>query len=165
MSDIFSADGGGDQFLSWNAKDHYFALNKESVDIADLYVDALSFRAGWANLSSDPKHFVFGQALGETIEQPGDTYQNVWYVNAHVPEYGDLRFSWFSWSVVNVFRKLYKQIKDQPEGKLSKLKVTSDLVKDQRGNAGPALEFVGFVDKPGDSAPAPAAAADDDTVF
>ena len=111
MGDIFSADGGVDQYLSWNAKDHYFALNKESVDIADLYIDALSFRAGWANLSSDPKHFVFGQELGETIEQPGDAYQNVWYVNAYVPEYGDLRFSWFSWSVVTVFRKLYKQIK------------------------------------------------------
>jgi len=165
MSDIFSADGGGDQYLSWNAKDHYFSVAGESIDPTELYLDAQSFRAGWANLDSEPKHFVYGQALGETIEQPGDGYKNAWYVNAYLPEYGDLRFSWFSWSVVNVFRKLYPKIKGQPVGKLSKLKVTSDLVKDKRGNAGPALEFVGFVDKPGDSAPAPAGAADEDTVF
>ena len=165
MSDIFSADGSGEQFLSWNAKDHYFALNKESVDIADLYVDALSFRAGWANFNTEPKLFVYGKELGETIEQPGDDYKNAWYVDAHLTEYGDVRFSWFSWSVVKVFRKLYPKMKDQPAGKLSRLKVTSDLQKDGKGNAGPGLEFVGFVDKPGDSAPAPAAAADDDTVF
>ena len=165
MGDIFSADGGGDQYLSWNARDHYFSVAGASINPLELYLDALSFRAGWANLDSDPKHFVYGQALGETIEQPGDGYKNVWRVDAHVPGYGDMPFSWFSCSVVKVLRKLWPQIKDQPAGKMSKFEVTSDLSKDTRGNAGPGLKFVGFVDKPGDSAPGPAAAADEDTVF
>ena len=164
MSDIFSADGGGDQYLSWNARDHYFSVAGASIDPTELYLDAQSFRAGWANLDSDPKHFVYGQALGETLEQPGEGYKNIWRVDAHVPGYGDMTFSWFSWSVVKVLRKLWPQIKDQPAGQMSKFEVTSDLSKDTRGNAGPALKFIGFVDKPGDSAPAPAA-VDQDTVF
>ena len=165
MDDIFTNDGGGGGFLSWNAKDHFWSVAGESIDPAELYLDALSFRSGWANLDADPKIFVYAETLGETLDKPGDGYKNAWHVDAYVPENGDLRFSWFSWSVVNVFRKLWPQIKDQPAGQMSKFEVTTDLNKDKRGNAGPGLKFVGFVDKPGDSAPAPAAAVDQDTVF
>ena len=57
MGDIFSADGGSDQYLSWNARDHYFSVAGASINPLELYLDALSFRAGWANLDSDPKPF------------------------------------------------------------------------------------------------------------
>jgi len=180
MDDIFTNDGGGGgQFLSWNARDHFWKIGDVTVDLAELYIDAQSFRNGWADTDSDPKIFIYAEALGETLDKPSDNYKNVWRVDAYVPDYGDMPFSWFSWSVLNVFRPLYKKIKDQPAGQMSKFEVTSDLVKDARGNAGPGLKFIGFVDRnagpglkfigfvdrPDDSAPAPAAAADQDTVF
>jgi len=163
MNDIFSADSVGGSYIGWNAKDAYWSINGESADPADLYIDASSFRAGWASFEGDAPDFVFATELGESVDKPSDAYKNAWQVDAYTPEHGDLEFRWYSWSVYKVFKSLWPRIKSQPDGKLTHLKVTSDLVKDKRGNAGPGLEFVGFVEMPPISAPAPAAAAD--TVF
>ena len=133
-----------------------------------MLVDARSFVEGW--IQFNPSYdAVFPRPEDGPVAQPGETYNGAWLVRVFTDEWLDFKFS--SWSVFKVFKKIAPQFRDQPDGKLTEVKITGELLKDNKGNAGPILEVVGFVDDPTEApaaaaAPAPAAAeSDKDAIF
>jgi len=174
MSDIFSGDGGGgDGWIGWNAKTFKWTVNGDPADPKSMLVDARSFVEGW--IQFNPSYdAVFPHPEDGPIAQPGETYKGAWLVRVFTDEWLDFKFT--SWSVFKVFKKIAPAFRDQPDGKVTQVTVTGELLKDNKGNAGPILEVVGFVDDPraltlvppaAAVAPAPAAAGegDKDAIF
>jgi len=168
MSDIFSGDsGGGDGWINWNAKTCKWTINGGPAEPKSMFVDARSFVEGW--IQFNPAYdAIFPRPEDGPVAQPGDTYNRAWLVRVFTDEWLDFKFT--SWSVYKVFKKIAPQFRDQPDGQLTQVTVTGELLKDNKGNAGPILEVVGFVDDPSlvppAAAAAPAAAENDrDSIF
>tara|TARA_R110001583_G_scaffold26157_2_gene94373 strand:- start:979 stop:1482 length:504 start_codon:yes stop_codon:yes gene_type:complete len=167
MSDIFSGDsGGGDGWIGWNAKTCKWTINGDPAEPKSMFVDARSFGEGWIRFN--PYDAVFPHPEDGPIAQPDETYKKAWRVRVFVDEW--LNFSFTSWSAYKAFKKIAPAFRDQPDGKVTEVKVTDSLLKDNKGNAGPGLEVVGFVDDPSlvppAAASAPAAAENDrDSIF
>ncbi len=161
MNDIFSGGSSTNAWIGWNAKTHRWSINDAEASPDKLLVDADSFSEGWIRFN--PYDAVFPDGGGASVAQPDDSYQKAWHADVYTDQWLTFRFT--SWSVYDAFKSVAPQFKDQPGGKVAELKVTGQVNKDKHGNGRPVFEMVGFVDKPGDSTPAPAAAADDDTVF
>ena len=180
MDNPFDAlDAGTGAYFSWGSQSKAWKIDGVECQISGFMIDPASIKTGYGKLGKgEAPDWVWAEVPGTRMTPPSDDHKIATYIDVYVTEAdGAPSEGWKPWATnAAASRAAQKRIWSdihkgavKNKGKVAVVKVTGSETK-EFGPAVvnvPVLELVGFADRPGDAAvaPAPSPSSDDDDLF